>query len=98
MMSEQFLKDPDATLDYVIDWSAGYLMAGEQITASSWFILPQGAAGDLAIDNIPPELSGVVTVFVSGGVAGRIYQLTNRISTDQGRTDERSLSIRVEEK
>ncbi len=98
MMSEQFLKDPNAILDYAIDWSAGYLAVGEQITASSWFILPQGTVGDLSIDNIPPELSGVTTVFVAGGLAGRIYQLTNRITTDQSRTDERSLIIRVEEK
>ncbi len=97
-MTEQFLKDPDAILDYVIDWSVSYLLSGEQITASSWFILPQGAANDLAIDTTPPPVSGVTTVFVSGGIAGKIYQLTNRITTDQGRTDERSITIRVEEK
>ncbi|PCI43055.1 MAG: hypothetical protein COB49_12845 [Alphaproteobacteria bacterium] len=97
-MSEQFLKDPDATLDYVIDWSGSYLLSGEQITASSWLILPQGASNDLAVDNIPLPVSGVATVFITGGIAGKIYQLTNRITTDQGRTDERSITIRVEEK
>lgn len=97
-MTEQFLKDPDATLDYVIDWSVSYLMSGELITASSWSILPQEAVNDLSIDTIPPVASGVTTVFVTGGIAGKIYQLTNRITTDQGRTDERSITIRVEEK
>ncbi|MCF6197632.1 MAG: hypothetical protein L3J50_13130 [Emcibacter sp.] len=97
-MSAQFLKDPDAVLDYVIDWSVGYLLSTEQITASSWFILPQGAVDDLAIDTMPPVVSGVATVFVSGGIAGKSYQLTNRITTDQGRIDERSITIRVEEK
>jgi hypothetical protein len=97
-MSEQYLKDPDAVIDYVIDWSASYLLSGEQITASSWFILPQGAVNDLAIDMIPPAASGVATIFVTGGIAGKTYQLTNRIATDQGRTDERSITIRVEEK
>lgn len=97
-MTEQFLKDPAAALDYVIDWSVSYLLSTEQITASSWSIRPQGLVNDLAIDTIPPPVSGVTTVFVTGGVAGKTYQLTNRITTDQGRTDERSITIRVEEK
>lgn len=97
-MTEQFLKDPNAIIDYAIDWSASYILTGEQITASSWFIQPQGAVNDLIIDNIPSLVSGVTTVFVAGGITGKIYQLTNRITTDQGRTDERSITIRVEEK
>lgn len=97
-MTEQFLKDPNATLDYAIDWSVSYLLTGEVITVSSWFILPQGAVGDLAIDNIPAPVGGVTTIFVSGGIAGKTYQLTNRITTDQGRTDDRTLTIRIEEK
>ncbi|MBL4801737.1 MAG: hypothetical protein JKY45_07560 [Emcibacter sp.] len=97
-MTELFLKDPVAVIDYVIDWSASYLLSGEQITGSDWVISPAAAVQDLSVESIPPIVSGVATVFVVGGVAGRIYQLTNRITTDQGRTDERSITIRVEEK
>ncbi|MCK5425832.1 MAG: hypothetical protein KAI89_10685 [Emcibacter sp.] len=97
-MTEQFLKDPAATIDYTIDWSASYLLSGELITASSWTILPQGAINDLSIDTILPIVSGVATIFITSGIAGKTYQLTNRITTDQGRTDERSITIRVEEK
>jgi len=97
-MTEQFLKDPDAVLDYVIDWSDDYLDIGELITASSWFILPQGAINDLAVDNVPPPVAGMARIFVAGGISGKIYQLTNRITTDQGRTDERSITIGIEEK
>lgn len=97
-MSGPFLKDPDAVIDYSFDWAVDYLAGGESITASSWVILPQGAAGDLTVDNIPPVSSGVTSVFVSMGIAGKIYRLTNRITTNQGRTDERTLIIRVEEK
>lgn len=97
-MTAQFLKDPGAVIDYVIDWSVGYLQSGEQITASDWVISPAGAAQDLAIESTPSVVSGVASVFVVGGIAGKIYQLTNRIATDQGRTDERSITIRVEEK
>ena len=97
-MTEQFIKDPHAILDFAIDWSASYLLTGEVITASSWFILPQGAMADLAVDTIAATVAGVTTVFVSGGIAGKAYQLTNRITTDQGRTDDRTITIRIEEK
>ena len=97
-MSEQFLKDPVAVVDYAVDWAATYLQEGEQITASSWFILPQGEVNDLEVQSIPAPAAGVTTVFITGGIAGKAYQLTNRITTDRGRTDDRSLHIRIEEK
>ena len=96
-MGGPYMKDPEAVIDYSIDWQAGYLLVGEQITASSWFIMPQGAVSDLAIDQIPAIIAGVASVFVKSGVAGKSYQLTNRITTNQGRTDERSLTIKVEQ-
>ncbi|MCF8473081.1 MAG: hypothetical protein K9G26_00175 [Emcibacter sp.] len=97
-MSEQFIKDPNAVIDYVIDWATNYLLDTEQVMTSDWFIFPEGSVNDLAVDHIPPLVSNVATVFVSGGIAGHIYQLTNRIVTNQSRTDERTISIRIEEK
>lgn len=96
-MGRSFIKDPDAVIDYSIDWQANYLLGGEQITDSSWYITPQGAVSDLAIDQIPAIVAGVASVFVKSGIAGKSYQLTNHITTDQGRIDERSLTIRVEQ-
>lgn len=87
-----FLKDPEATLDYGIDWGEGYLQEGESLSASSWSIFP---GSGLTIDSEPPFGASQATVFVTGGTVGHIYQLTNRIVTDQGRTDERSLTIRI---
>ena len=97
-MSEQFLKDPNAVIDYAVDWTANYLLVGEQVTTSNWEIVPSGAMSDLVIDNVPLLLSGVASVFISGGITGKVYRLINRISTDQGRTDDRTITIRVEEK
>ncbi len=97
-MSEQFLKDPHAVIDYAVDWTTNYLLNGEQVTASDWEISPSGSVNDLAIDTIPPVMSGVASIFVSGGIAGKVYRLINRISTDQGRIDDRTITIRVEEK
>ena len=39
------LKDPDAVLDYSIDWGADYLAAGELLAASGWSVVPDEAGG-----------------------------------------------------
>lgn len=86
-----FLKDPDATIDYMVDWGANYLEQDETIQSSSWTVKPTGEI-TLGV----ASLSGTsAKIFVSGGVAGHVYQLGNRIVTSGGRTDERSLVIRV---
>ncbi|MFC7048902.1 hypothetical protein [Emcibacter nanhaiensis] len=92
-----FLKDPSAVVDFSIDWGADYLQAGEDILASSWSIFPDDGDSSLAIDQEAGPETGVTAVFVSGGQSGVIYRLTNHISTSQGRADERSLTIRVEQ-
>ena len=49
-----------------------------------------------------PTLSGerlganVASVFVAGAALGRVYRLTNQVSTLQGRTAERSVTLRCE--
>ncbi len=88
-----YVKDPGAILDYSIDWGAGYLQSGETLGSSIWAIFPADMAQESAGD-----AAGVASITVSGGIAGQIYQLTNRITTSQGRTDERSITVRVEQR
>ena len=38
------------------------------------------------------------TVWLSGGQAGATYTVTNRIVTTGGRTDDRSIAIKVEDR
>ena len=86
-----FLKDPDAVLDYSVDWSKW--LAGDQIETSTWFV------SDPAFE--PSDDSNTTTratVWLAGGVAGHSYTLTNRITTFGGRTDERSLVIQVQDR
>ena len=86
-----FLKDPQAVIDYAVDWSAGYL-AGQTIAASDWAIEP---AGELAV--AAPEIEpGRTLATFSGGVAGCVYRVTNRVTFSDARTDERTLVLRVE--
>lgn len=84
-------KDPDATLDWVWDWNE-WLDEGETISTSTFF-----ATVGLVITQ-SSNTTKTATVWLSGGTAGQVYQVTNRITTSSGRTDDRSITIRVEER
>lgn len=88
-----FLKDPGAAVDHAVDWDAGYL-AGRIISASTWTVLP--AAG-LTLTN-PRSDSGRTAITLNGGTAGQICRVTNRVTLDDGSSDERTLVVRVEER
>jgi len=89
------LKDPDAVLDYSIDW-ADALEEGEALSTAEWLIAPQ-LPGGLAIAS-ESAVGAVHTAVVSGGRPGDLYRLTNRVTTDQGRTHDLSFLIRIAEK
>ncbi|WP_308517481.1 hypothetical protein [Sphingomonas flavescens] len=90
------LKDPAAALDYAIDWGADYLGEGDALSDSSWSVEPDEPGGVIiAGSNIGGSLSSVQA---SGGIAGRVYRLSNRVVTLAGRTDERSIVLRVEKR
>ena len=88
-MSFQVPIDPDAKLDYGVDWSA-WLPTGVTIATSTWTITPAG-----------PTLSGqansttATTVWVEGCTAGTVYTLTNRITTNgtPAQVDDRSITL-----
>lgn len=44
------LKDPQAILDYAIDWGAEYLVPGDLIAASEWSVVPDDADGIASIE------------------------------------------------
>ena len=90
------LKDPAAVLDYCVDWGAQYLTPGELLAASDWTVVPNDPAGlSIAGSDFSATTSSVKA---AAGSAGKIYRLVNRICTDAGRTDERSILIRVEDR
>ena len=89
------LKDPEAVLDYAVDWGIEYL-GGDALTESSWMVSP-AEAGGLSIVSSRFDLM-VSTVQVGGWNAGRIYRLTNHVVTAEGREDSRSIVLRVEKR
>jgi TRAP-type uncharacterized transport system substrate-binding protein len=85
-----FTKDPDAILDYAVDW--GRWLAGDTIAASVWLV-PTGLTNVSETNTATKAI-----VWLSGGSAGVTYTVTNRITTAAGRTEDRSFTVRVEER
>jgi hypothetical protein len=83
-------KDPQAILDYSIDWTSW--LGLDTIQTSTWMV-PTG------ITKPSDSLVGALaTVWLSGGTVGTSYIVTNRVVTAGGRTDERSITVRVIDK
>ena len=89
MSASDFVKDPNAVLDFEFDWSQ-WLSAGEVITASTMFPSPGITLNSSAF------ASTNATAWLSGGTASNPYTLTNEITTSDGRTDERTITIRCQ--
>lgn len=89
-----YVKDPQARVDHAIDWSA--YLAGQSLVASLWTVDPQEAGG-LAVDTDMFEAQRS-SARLSGGIVGRVYRLTNRVTLSDGQVDERTATMRVEER
>ena len=83
------LKDPSAVLDYAFDWKEEWLATGETITDYT-------ITADTGITvGSSTELDGKIIVWLSGGTAGINYKVACLITTSAGRTDERTIWIKV---
>ena len=90
MAVKSFLKDPAAVLDYQLNWSAW--LDGDTISTSTW-----SAETGITVDS-ESETTSAATVWLSSGSPGEDYEVTNQIVTDGGRTDERSITIKVRQR
>ncbi|CAB4176501.1 hypothetical protein UFOVP1672_16 [uncultured Caudovirales phage] len=83
------VKDPNATVNYTIDWATN--LPSESIGTSVWTASPSGLTVGTG------TYSGLeTTTTVSGGTAGCVYTLSNKVTTASAIIDERSITIRVE--
>jgi hypothetical protein len=84
-----YIKDPDAVLDYGHDW-ADWLAAGDSITSHSVAV----ESGDVVKDS--DSLAGtIVRAWISGGTNGTDATVRYRVTTAQGRTDDRTHYLKV---
>lgn len=93
-MPQSFVKDPDAVLDYQVDWSSWLSATSpvDSIVTSSW-----AAEAGITIDS-QSSSSTTATVWLSGGQRGRQYEVRNRIVTAGGRQDDRTIYISVRDR
>lgn len=82
------LKDPDATLDYSLDWSEW--LTTDTISTAAWVATPSG----LTIASTTTTTT-IATAWVSGGTHGTDYDLRCRITTAGGRIDDRTIRLQV---
>ena len=89
----RFTKDPQAKLDYSIDWSA-WLVSGDPIASVSW-----AATGvTVSVSPAPSRSGGVTTVWLEGGTAGDDARVACTITTTSGRIDERTIMLRLRDR
>jgi hypothetical protein len=89
-----YLKDPQAIVDYAIDWAL--YLDGKAIVASAWSVAPAEAGGvAVAEASFDPTRTAARA---GGGLAGHVYRLANQVTLSDGSSDERSLTLRVEQR
>ena len=82
-----YIHDPQAELDYAIDWSR-WLLPEEQIathvvTASDGITVRTEATGSR------------ITAWIAGGDVGTVATITCHITTNQRRADDRSIRLLI---
>jgi hypothetical protein len=86
------VKDPDAVLDYTFDWTTWLALVTDTISSKTITV-------DTGITCTSSSISGTtVIVWLSGGSVGATYKVTCRIVTASGRTDDRSIYVKIKER
>ena len=89
-----YLKDPQSRVDYAIDWT-GYL-DGQIVAASQWTVVPDEPDG-ITLEQSSFALDRTAAT-LGGGRIGHVYSVSNRVTLSDGRIDERSITLRVEQR
>ena len=93
--------DPGEDLDYTCDWGEFLDDGGspsDTISQSSWSIDPDPGGSPAPQLHDSSYTVSTTTIWVSGAELGMIYLLTNTIVTTEGRTAQRSLTLRCEQR
>lgn len=88
-MSKEYKKDPQATLDYTFDWS-DWLNDSDSIATNEVTV----SSVDITLESKTAN-AGAVTAWISGGVENKRYGVTCKITTAEGRIDERTIYLYV---
>lgn len=84
-------KDPNESLDYTVSWYDRIVT--DTISASTWISITPG----ITISN-QSSTATQTSLWITGGTANHIYDLTNRITTASGRVMDQTIRIEVWDK
>ena len=91
-----YTKASTALLDYGVDWGTSWLdSTGSEILSTSNWVIP---AGLTSTNDTYSTVTGITTVWLSGGSTGEDYDCVNIIETSAGRRDARTIAIRVRDR
>lgn len=97
------IKAPSAVLDFALDlappaqpgkkpWlGSGEIVTSVSVAADDGLVVQSSTIGD----NATGVASSLISAWVSGGTVGNVYGLSFTFTTNQGRTDTRTVPIRV---
>jgi SPP1 family predicted phage head-tail adaptor len=85
-------KDPDSVIDTGINWLPTMNESSPQdtISTSAW-----AADNELTVDS-DTNTTSTTTVWVSGGTEGKYANLVNKITTPAGRTHDRTIVVKIQ--
>jgi len=86
-----WIHDPNDVLDYVINWTSFLSQIEDTIVTSTW-IVPTGIT-----KNSQEATTTTTKIWLSGGIVGTKYGITNRIETAGGRTVDQTVYVKVKE-
>ena len=86
------IKGAAAVLDWPIEWD---LAPNEDISSSTWLVSPSEPGGLEVVPGSEAVTGFVTSCLVQGGIFRRVYVLTNRVATNQGRTLEQTVTVRI---
>ena len=88
-MSVVATKAPAENKDYALDWSAD--LGTDTIASSQFSISPTGGTSVTQTGNTNTQ----TTVWITGGVAGTFYDVTNTVTTTAGRVLTKTFKLQV---
>lgn len=94
MAYTRFEKDPQALLDYSVNWTTW--LGSDTILTSTFVVAPPG---ELLISSDSVDATNkIAMVWLEGGVRPKVYLVTNHVTTAGGRADDHSFQIKMVEK
>ena len=87
-------KDTEAVLDYSVDWGT-WMPTGDSINTSTFTITAISGDTDALTVDSSAKTGSVCTAVISGGTAGNIYTVNNKIVTNNSITERRHFRVSV---